>query len=151
MHPTKHDLHDPIMVNEMENVLKQIWFGCAPGLDRIPSDVLKHGGQNIMVHLLHLHSVCRDQTQLPQDFKEALIVIYKTNPERSRWKLSRNLHSVKCRKRLHRYFWTERCYCQKVFSPNVNVASGLEAQHLTWYILWVNYKRRPLSNKNLCG
>ena len=84
VHPTRHELDEPITADEVAKALKQTRSGKSPGADGIPSDVLKHGGQTVANHLLNLYNLCWEQEQLPQDFKDALIVtIYKKKGERS--------------------------------------------------------------------
>ena len=57
--------------------------GKAPGLDGISPEILKLGRPKLKAHLLSLYNTCWQRQTLPQDFKDALIVmIYKRKGER---------------------------------------------------------------------
>ena len=71
-------------MEELKKALKTTASGKAPGLDGIPSDVLKQGGETLHVELLKLFNTCLLGKTLSQDFKDALIVtIYKRKGDRA--------------------------------------------------------------------
>lgn len=50
----------------------------SPGVDGIPPDILKKGGSELRGTLLLLHNICLHCGQVPQDFRDGLVItIYK--------------------------------------------------------------------------
>ena len=45
-------LHDPIIMKELKKAVKAANIGKAPGLDGIPAEVIKHGGDGLLQQLL---------------------------------------------------------------------------------------------------
>lgn len=81
--PPQEDLCCEITMEELKKALKTTASRKAPGLDGIPSDVLKNGGQALLEELLNLFNDCLNSERLPQDFKDASIVtIYKRKGDR---------------------------------------------------------------------
>lgn len=82
--PTRNDLCEEISMEELKKALKTTASGKAPGLDGIPSDVLKKGGDKLHETLLDLFNKCLSSGTVPQDFRDALIVtIYKKKGDRA--------------------------------------------------------------------
>ena len=80
----REDLTVPISCEELDKAIKATKSGKAPGLDGIPADIFKYGGAEQRDQLLSLYNACLDKGELPQDFKDALIVtIYKKKGDRS--------------------------------------------------------------------
>ena len=82
--PVREDLCEPISMVELEEAIQNTRSGKAPGQDGIPSDILQHGGPKLKEQLLSLYNACWENSSVPQDFKDALIVtIYKRKGERN--------------------------------------------------------------------
>ena len=45
-------LHDPVTMKELKKAVKAANIGKAPGLDGIPAEVIKHGGDGLLQQLL---------------------------------------------------------------------------------------------------
>ena len=68
---------------QLEKALQETRRGKAPSLDGISPDILKLGGPKLKAHLLSLHNTCWQRQALPQDLKDALIImIYKRKGHR---------------------------------------------------------------------
>ena len=66
----------------------------AARLDGIQTEMYKHGGETLVANLLDRYRRYSESGELPQDFKDALIVIiYKL-------KLSRNFATIHCKQNL---------------------------------------------------
>ena len=50
--------------------------GKTPGLDGIPAEIYKYGGAALRAQLLKLYHICWTAKELPQQFKDALIMQY---------------------------------------------------------------------------
>ena len=83
--PTRNELCGEITMEELKKALKSTAAGKAPGLDGIPSDILKNGGEKLCEALLGLLNRCLLSGTVPQDFRrDALIVtIYKRKGDRA--------------------------------------------------------------------
>ena len=78
VHMPKDSLCTPITMEELEKALQKTRRGKALGLDGISPDILKLGGPKLKACLLSLYNTCWQRQTLPQDFKDAIIVmIYK--------------------------------------------------------------------------
>ena len=76
--PVKDTIADPPTIEEVEKALKQTTPGKAPGADGIPADIFKNGGQALLDKLTSLFQEIWKAGQVPQDFKDAVVVhIYK--------------------------------------------------------------------------
>ena len=83
VHTPKDDLCTPITIEELEKALQETRRGKAPGLDGVSPETLKLGGPKLKDCLLSLYNTCWQRQTLPQDFKDALIVmIYKRKGDR---------------------------------------------------------------------
>ena len=65
----------PILKSEVENAISELKTGKSPGLDGIYSEYLKAGGEPLVNALLHLFSLILKTGTIPNQFKEALIVV----------------------------------------------------------------------------
>ena len=72
--PTKYELNFPITVSKLEAALKDTKDNKAPGLDGIPSEIIKHDRRALREQLLLLYNPYWEQQKLSQDFKVTLIV-----------------------------------------------------------------------------
>uniref|UniRef100_H3A5Y1 Reverse transcriptase domain-containing protein n=1 Tax=Latimeria chalumnae TaxID=7897 RepID=H3A5Y1_LATCH len=69
---------------EIENAIKKMSNGKAPGPDKIPAEIFKHGGPMLTSKLGKFIRQCWCQGALPQDFKDANIVhLYKRKGDRT--------------------------------------------------------------------
>nr|VZI20801.1 unnamed protein product [Spirometra erinaceieuropaei] len=71
---TNADLDLPPSLQETIRAVQQLSSGKAPGSDAIPAEVYKHGGPQLMDHLTALFQEMWRQDEVPQDFKDAIIV-----------------------------------------------------------------------------
>ena len=84
MWPTASELNVEPSTEEVLRALHQTSSGKAPGIDGIPPDILKLGGDHLLSHLAALFHSIWTSGVVPQDFKDALIVhIYKRKGDRS--------------------------------------------------------------------
>ncbi|BHF69804.1 hypothetical protein SprV_0301285100 [Sparganum proliferum] len=80
---TNVDLDLPSSLKEKIRALQQLFSEKAPGPDAIPAEVYKHGGPQLMDHLIVLFQEMWRQGEVPQDFKDATIVhLYKRKGNR---------------------------------------------------------------------
>ena len=81
---TRNELCGEISMEELKEALKSTASGKAPGLDGIPSDILKNGGETMCEALLDLFNRCLLSGTVPQGFRDALTVtIYKRKGDRA--------------------------------------------------------------------
>ncbi|BHF76369.1 hypothetical protein SprV_0501946700 [Sparganum proliferum] len=80
---TNADLDLPPSLQETIRAVQQLSSAKAPGSDTIPAEVYKHGGPQLMNHLIALFQEMWRQGEVPQDFKDATIVhLYKRKGNR---------------------------------------------------------------------
>ena len=72
--PCKTEMDIPLSLEEIEDAVKSLKSGKAPGADGIPSEVYKYGGPSVVQALYSFFKTCWDEAELPQDFKDARIV-----------------------------------------------------------------------------
>jgi hypothetical protein len=72
-----------ITMEELNKALKTTASGKAPGIDGIPSEVLKNGGQLLRTELLNLFNACLSSEKIPQDFDATIVTIYKRKGDRA--------------------------------------------------------------------
>ena len=78
VHTPKDDLYTLIMMEELEKALQETRRGQGSRPRWHLPEILKLGGPKLKAHLLSLYNTCWQRQTLPQDFKDALIVmIYK--------------------------------------------------------------------------
>ena len=71
-------------VAEVRCAIQQMSSGKSPGADSIPSEIYKHGGEQLLLRLTQLCERIWDQEVVPQDFKDAMIVhIFKWKGDRA--------------------------------------------------------------------
>ncbi len=70
-------------VEETAEAIKQLSSGKAPGEDGIPPEIYKHGGDALVAELTSLFQQLWAEEEVPQDFKDALIIhLYKNKGDR---------------------------------------------------------------------
>ena len=76
--PVTKELDKPLSLDETIKAIKQMFSGKAPGEDGIPPEVYKYGGDELARELTRLFKELWAEREVPQDFKDALIVhLYK--------------------------------------------------------------------------
>lgn len=81
--PVMDDLDLPISRAEIERAIRSLQLNKSPGVDGIPPEVLKCGGESLHAELHSLFSLCWEQRCIPQDLKDANIVtLYKNKGDR---------------------------------------------------------------------
>lgn len=76
--PLRTQLDAPPTIEEVEIAIEKTKSNKAPGIDGIPAEVYKLGGEQLIRKLHALILKCWQQETIPQDFKDVLIVpIYK--------------------------------------------------------------------------
>lgn len=81
--PTDDSMLEPFTPAELSKALQSTHNGKASGIDGIPSEVWKYGGMEIREQLFQLANRCLREKKLPQDFKDAvIIVLYKRKGDR---------------------------------------------------------------------
>jgi len=71
-------------MQKVQKADKQLSSGKAPSADCIPKEIFKEGGIKLREQFLRLYSNIRKNGEVPQDFKEALIIhIYKHKGDRA--------------------------------------------------------------------
>ena len=81
--PCNADMNIPPSLEEIEDAIKSLKNGKAPGADGIPSEVYKYGGPRVVQTLHSFFKTCWDEVELPQDFKDAKIVTIFKKGDRS--------------------------------------------------------------------
>ena len=82
--PTANHLDEAPTDEEVRRAVNQMSTGKAPGIDGIPAEILKHGGEELLQQLTNLFTQIWNENSVPQDFKDALIVhIYKRKGDRA--------------------------------------------------------------------
>ena len=81
--PMRQDLDGSLTPDELQQALTSLKNGKAPRVDGIPAEVLEHSGTALRNELLWLYRRCWEDGAVPQDFKDAIIVIiYKRKGDR---------------------------------------------------------------------
>jgi len=71
-------LAEPPSLSEVQQAIKQLSNGNAPGADSIPADVYKLGEIQLTLQLVDLFSLIWHEEGVPQDFKDGSIIhLYK--------------------------------------------------------------------------
>ena len=79
----KTELDFPPSPEEVRSAIKKLKCHKAPGIDAIPAEVYKHGGDTLVKSLTDLFTVCWAQGTVPQDMRDAVIVsLYKNKGEK---------------------------------------------------------------------
>ena len=79
---TQHSIDDSselsipsFTISEVENAIRQLKYGKAPGIDGIHSELLSYGGRPIAEQLLKLFNQILRTGKIPENFKKAIIVV----------------------------------------------------------------------------
>ena len=81
--PTIHDLDSDITLDAVKRAIIGLKNNKSPGIDGIPPEVLKTGGETLAVELHNVISVCWKTLCIPQDLKDAnIITLYKNKGNR---------------------------------------------------------------------
>ena len=76
--PVKPELDEPPFLEEVQTAVKKMEVHKAPGIDGLPTEVYKHGGDQL------IFTLCRKKGVVPGDLRDAVIVfLYKNKGERS--------------------------------------------------------------------
>jgi len=80
----KEDMDEAPTVEEVIKATEQLKSGKAAGVDGIPQEIWKHGGETLHSKLHELFVCCWEQGKLPQDLRDAVIItLYKNKGEKS--------------------------------------------------------------------
>ena len=83
-HPTIRELDEPPSMEELTNSLSHLKNNKSPGVDGIPSEILKHGGEVLRLRLFELVGRIWEREGVPQQWKDARIIsIYKKKGDRA--------------------------------------------------------------------
>ena len=72
--PEQSHLNDPPTIEEVKIAIDKTKVNKSPGIDGIPAEVYKHGGEELTRRLHALIDKCWQQKTLPQEFKDVLII-----------------------------------------------------------------------------
>ena len=82
--PPKEELDDPPTLEETTKAIEQLKCKKAAGIDGIPAEMWKYGGEILHDKLHELLVCCWEQGKLPQDLRDAVIItLYKNKGEKS--------------------------------------------------------------------
>ena len=125
------------MMEELEKALQETRRDKAPGLDGISPEILKLGGPKLKSHLLSLYNTCWQRQTLPQDFKDALIVmIYKKKGDRRDCDNHHGIFSLSIAgKVLAKIMLNRMKTISEQLLPESQCGFVLAGQLLTWYLL----------------
>ena len=77
-YPVQEDMANPPTLEDILAAIKSMNSGKTQGLDGIPAEIYKYGGTALHAQLLKFYHICWTAKELPQQFKDALIIaIYK--------------------------------------------------------------------------
>ena len=83
-YPVQEDMANPPTLEDILAAIKSIKSEKTPGLDGIPAEIYQFGGTALHAQLLKFDRICWTAKELPQQFKDALIIaIYKKKGDRS--------------------------------------------------------------------
>ena len=82
--PVKTELDKAPTLQEVIKAIEQLKSGKAAGVDGIPPEIWKHGGETLHSKLHELFTCCWEKGKLPQDLRDAVIItLYKNKGEKS--------------------------------------------------------------------
>lgn len=82
--PEFSELDAPPTLEEIENAVKLLKNGKAPGPDSLPAEIFKHGGRQLRAKLHTLFQKIWKEETVPKDFRDASVVnIYKRKGDRA--------------------------------------------------------------------
>ena len=73
-YPVQEDMANPPTLEEILAAIKSMKSGKTPGLDGIPAEIYKYGGTALHAQLLKFYHICWTAKELPQQFKDTLII-----------------------------------------------------------------------------
>lgn len=73
-HDINHLMDLTPTIDEVRLSLKQLNSGKAPGLDGIPTELLQHGGENILSAIHNMITLFWEGTPIPQDWVDGILV-----------------------------------------------------------------------------
>ena len=80
----KMNLDNPPTHEEITSAISKLKRHKAPGIDGIPAEVYKHGGDLLTEKLRDLFTICWTQGVVPHDLRDAVVVsLYKNKGEKS--------------------------------------------------------------------
>ena len=65
---------NPPKLEDILAAIKYMKSGKTPGLDGIPAEIYKYGSTSLHAQLLKFYRICWTAKELPQQFKDALII-----------------------------------------------------------------------------
>ena len=81
--PIDHSLEDPPTLEETQVAIKQLSLNKSPGQDSIPAEIYVYGGDKLVQKLVEMFVIIHDHEELPQEFKDPIIVhLYKNKGDR---------------------------------------------------------------------
>ncbi|KAK2573141.1 RNA-directed DNA polymerase from mobile element jockey [Acropora cervicornis] len=82
--PVKHELDEPPSFDEVQTAVRKTNSHKAPGIDGLPAEVYKYGGDQLLEKLTSLFTLCWSKGEVPGDLRDAVIVsLYKHKGEKS--------------------------------------------------------------------
>ena len=82
--PVKWELDVPPSLDEVRSAVKKLKVHKAPGIDGLPAEVYKYGGDLLLEKLTSLFNLCWSTGDVPGDLRDAVIVsLYKNKGEKS--------------------------------------------------------------------
>ena len=82
--PVKHELDEPPSFDEVQTAVRKTNSHKAPGIDGLPAEVYKYGGDQLLEKLTSLFTLCWSKGEVPGDLRDAVIVsLYKNKGEKS--------------------------------------------------------------------
>ena len=80
----KHELDEPPSFDEVQRAVRKTNSHKAPGIDGLPAEVYKYGGDQLLEKLTSLFTLCWSKGEVPVDLRDAVIVsLYKNKGEKS--------------------------------------------------------------------
>ena len=70
----KLEVDDPLTREEIKKATMQLKVGKSPGIDGIPAEVYRHGGEEVLHKLQDLLTNCWEKGTLPQNLRDAVSV-----------------------------------------------------------------------------
>ena len=82
--PVMDELDSSPTTEEIDKATDNLACGKAPGTDGIPAEVLKSGKPALLEHLHELLCLCWEEGHIPQDMRDAnIVILYKNKGDRS--------------------------------------------------------------------
>ena len=82
--PVKHEVDEPPSFDEVQTAVRKTNSHKAPGIDDLPAEVYKYGGDQLLEKLTSLFTLCWSKGEVPGDLRDAVIVsLYKNKGEKS--------------------------------------------------------------------